>query len=171
MTDRALPQGFAAAAANWRAMRQDLAWLVRIGQEDVYRRRAIAIFGHLLAQGHDATSQVADQLQEVHQRGVISGQEFQEVLAADLLWAGQVRDTGREVVLVLEASWTVQVTDVERATERAAVLRRAGLTALPVVAGQEWPSDVQAMARRAGVVIVQDGMVDRASWEANLAGL
>jgi hypothetical protein len=94
------------------------------------------------------------------------GEEYQSVLDADLLWSGKLWDTGEEVVLIVEASWTVHASDVERAVQRAAVLRRAGLKALPVTAGEEWPGQVEALALREGVVITRDGRVDDTSWQA-----
>jgi hypothetical protein len=91
-----------------------------------------------------------------------------EVLAADLLWGGQLRSSWQPLVLVLEASWTVVDVDVERAASRAGVLRQAELKVLPVAAGQEWPPNTQDEARRAGVAIVQAGMIDQEGWEAAL---
>ena len=166
---RALRQGLEEVVAEQREMRQDLGRLKGMGQESFYRDRATAIFGRLLSQGHDATTQVADQLQEARRQGVIAEQEYQDVLAADLLWGGRLRSSGEAIVVVLEASWTVGTTDVERAARRAAVVRRAGLRALAVAAGQEWPPNVQAEASDAGVAMVQDGVVHQASWEAALA--
>jgi hypothetical protein len=165
-----MAQGFADAAADWRAMRLDIGQLKEWGQEQFYRNRAAAIFGHLLAQGHDATNQVADHIQEARQTGLISDREYQEALAADLLWGGYIRASRQPIVLVLEASWTIESHDIERAARRAAVLRQAGLKALPVAAGQEWSPNMQDAARRAGVVILQDGIVDQESWEAALSG-
>jgi hypothetical protein len=163
-----MAQGFTDAATNRRAMRRDIGQLKGLGQEQFYRDRAAAIFGRLLVQGYDATNQVADRLQEARQTGVISDRDYQEALAADLLWGGQTRDSRQPIVLVLEASWTVGHIDVDRAARRAAVLRQAGLRALPVAAGQEWPPNMQDDARRSGVAIVQDGTVDQESWEAAL---
>jgi hypothetical protein len=164
-----MAQGFADAATDRRDMRRDIGQLKGLGQEQFYRDRAAAIFGRLLVQGYDATNQVADRLQEARQTGVISDRDYQEALAADLLWGGQTRDSRQPIVLVLEASWMVGHIDVERAARRAAVLRQAGLRALPVAAGQEWPPNTQDDARRSGVAIVQDGTVDQESWEAALA--
>jgi hypothetical protein len=163
-----MAQGFADAATDRRDMRRDIGQLKGLGQEQFYRDRAAAIFGRLLVQGYDATNQVADHLQEARQTGVISDRDYQEALAADLLWGGQTRDSRQPIVLVLEASWTVGHIDVDRAARRAAVLRQAGLRALPVAAGQEWPPNMQDDARRSGVAIVQDGTVDQESWEAAL---
>jgi hypothetical protein len=164
-----MEQGFPEVVAEERDMRRDIGQLKGLGREQFYRDRAAAIFGRLLRQGYDATNQVADHLQEARQTGVISDREYQEALAADLLWGGQTRDNRQPIVLVLEASWTVGHIDVERAARRAAVLRQAGLRALPVATGQEWPPNMQDDARRAGVAIVQDGTVDQDSWEAALA--
>jgi hypothetical protein len=164
-----MAQGFADAATDRRDMRRDIGQLKGLGQEQFYRDRAAAIFGRLLVQGYDATNQVADRLQEARQTGVISDRDYQEALAADLLWGGQTRDSRQPIVLVLEASWMVGHIDVERAARRAAVLRQAGLRALPVAAGQEWPPNMQDDARRSGVAIVRDGTVDQESWDAALA--
>jgi hypothetical protein len=168
LTER-MEQGFADATIDRRDMRRDIGQLKGLGQEQFYRDRAAAIFGRLLVQGYDATNQVADHLQEARRLGVISDRECQDVLAADLLWGGQLRGSRQPLVVVLEASWTVGNVDVERAASRAAVLRQAGLKALPVAAGQEWPPNTQDEARRAGVAIVQDGAIDQESWEAALA--
>jgi hypothetical protein len=165
-----LEQGFADILAEWREMREDLSWVKRVAKKQFYRERAAAIFGRLLSQGHDATSQVADQLQEARRTGLIAEREYQDVLAADLLWGGQIREGRQAIALVLEAAWTVESAHVRRAASRAAVLRRGRFKALSVAAGQEWPPNVQAEARRAGVAMVQDGMVHPASWETALAG-
>ena len=162
-------QGFAEAATDRRDMRREIGQLKGLGQEQFYRDRAAAIFGRLLRQGYDATNQVADLLQDARRAGIISDRDYQEALAADLLWAGQIRPGRQSIVLVLEASWTVGHVDVERAARRAAVLRQAGLKALPITAGQDWPLNMQDDARRSGVVIVQDGTVDQESWDAALA--
>ncbi len=73
-------------------------------REQYYRSRANGIFGRRLVQGHDATSEVADQLYTPFQEGRISTQEYDQVLAADLLWSGRLRETGEPVILVVEAS-------------------------------------------------------------------
>jgi hypothetical protein len=164
-----MTEGFAEAAADRRDMRRDIGQLKGLGQEQFYRDRAAAIFGRLLRQGYDATNQVADLLQNARRTGVISDRDYQDALAADLLWAGQIRDSQQPIVLGLEASWTVRHVDVELAIRRAAVLRQAGLRAVPVAAGQEWPPTTHDDARRSGVAIVQDGTVDQESWDGALA--
>lgn len=94
-------------------------------------------------------------------RGEISQEEYSDILACDLLWGGILRDTGEAVILLLEISWTVDALDIERA----ALLRRLGLNAFAVAAGKEWPEEVKDLARQHRVVVVEDGMVNIASWE------
>ncbi len=66
---------------------------------------------------------------------------YDNVFAADLIWW-----KGDHVVLV-EISHVVEEHDVERAARRAAVLRRAGADALPVVIGEFWANgEVRAVA-------------------------
>jgi hypothetical protein len=161
----------AEAAAGRKEMRQDIGGLKGLTKEWFYRDRAAAIFGRLLTTGQDATQAVIRRLRTAQQANRVSAQEYQSVLNADLLWSGKLWDTGEEVVLVLEASWKVHESDVERAVQRAEVLRRAGLKALPVTAGEEWPEQVEALALRERVVITRDGRVDDASWQAALASL
>jgi hypothetical protein len=161
--------GFSEAAAERKAMKHDLGRLKGLAHEQFYRERAQALFGRYLTRGRDVTEQIADQLQTACQAGELAEEEYTQVLAADLLWGGQLRDTKDEVVLVVEASWLVEATDIERAVARAAVLRRIGLKALPVVSGREWAQGAPEMARERGVVLADNGRIDPASWQAALS--
>jgi hypothetical protein len=170
LTER-MERGFAEAAADREMMKRDIGVLKGSTKEGFYRDRAAAIFGRLLKAGQDATEEVVQRLRAAKQADRVSAEEYQSVLNADLLWSGRLWETGEEVILVLEASWKVHESDVERAVQRAEVLRRAGQKALPVTAGEEWPQQVEALALREGVVIAQDGRVDDASWQAALDSL
>ena len=177
-----MEQGFAEAAADrkriWEAMQRGFAEaavergeLKGLTKEWFYHYRAASIFGRLLTAGREVTQEVSKQLRAAQEAGRVSAEEYQSVLDADLLWGGKLWDTGEEVILVLEASWKVHEDDVERAAQRAGVLRRIGLKALPVAAGKEWPKQVEERALRERVVITRDGRVDDTSWQAALAGL
>ena len=170
LTER-MEQGFTEAAAERQVMRQDIGELKGLTREWFYHYRAASIFGRLLTAGQDATREVVQQLHAAQQANRVSAEEYQSVLDADLLWRGKLWDTDEEVILVLEASWKVHESDVERAAQRTEVLRRIGLKALPVTAGKEWPEQVEALALRERVVITRDGRVDDASWQAALASL
>ncbi len=167
----AMRQGFAEAAADRRQMRHDIARLKGLTKEAYYRDRAVAIFGHLMAGGQDATEQIARHLQPFYKEKRITAEEYRSVLDADLLFKGRLVDTDQEVLLVLEASWTVHDEDVERAAQRAQILRRVELPTLPVVAGEEWPAEARSLARQRHVVILQDGRMDDESWQTALADL
>lgn len=118
-TNDRMERGFAEAAADRRQLREEIRDLKGESRELFYRHRATGIFGHFLREGHEATSEVADWLQIALQEGRITEQDYTQVLAADLLWGGRLRETGESVLLVMEASWRVERSDVERALERA----------------------------------------------------
>ena len=170
--------GFAKATTEREALKRDLGQtkqdvgvLKGLAHEQFYQNRAEAIFGHYLRRGRNVTEWVADQLQTAQEAGQVSAEEYTSVLSADLLWAGQLRTTKDEVILVLEASWLVESNDIDQAVARAGVLRRLGVKALPVVAGREWDSRMTEAALAQGVVVITNGRVARDSWQAALANL
>lgn len=59
-----------------------------------------------------------------------------------------------------------EINNVERAFQRAALLRRIGLSAIPVVGGREWADKVIDQALMRGVIITTNGHIDRTSWES-----
>ncbi len=146
-------------------MRADVGNLKGKVHEAFYRDKAGAIFGVYLRGGREVTNQIADQLHDAVINGVITQDEFIQVLTADLLWGGRARTDGQEFVLVVEASWLAQLNDVERAQQRANVLRRLGLTALAVAAGNEWTDDAATVAQEVGVVRVTNGSINFDSWQ------
>jgi phage shock protein A len=146
-------------------MRGDVGTLKGKVHEAFYRDKAGAIFGVYLRNGREVTNQIADQLHDAVGNGLITQDEFTQVLAADLLWGGRERTDGHEVVLVVEASWLAQLNDIERAQQRAIVLRRLGLDALAVAAGNEWTDDAATVAQEMGVVRVTNGSINFDSWQ------
>ncbi len=87
--------------------------------------------------------------------GRLSPEEAMAIRQADVLAVG--KREGAEVYLVAEVSWAIDQTDVERARDRAALLERAGVRALPIVAGQVIHPEVDEVARASGVWRVLDG--------------
>jgi hypothetical protein len=146
--------------------------------EDFYelkiRKRAIGIFGRYVKRGRDVTNEIGEKLDEAEDNGLISEDEGDRVLAADLLWGGKLKATkacpeerGKNVVLVVELSWWAEQNDVDRAENRAAILRRIGVTALPVVGGNNgWADGLPEVAHRGGVVMMTGMRFDKASWKA-----
>ena len=158
--------GFAEAAADRKEIRRAVGELKGISHERTYRDKADAIFGSYLKRGRKVTSSVSEQLYDAIDAGTILEQEQRKVLAADLLWGGRLHKTGEEVVLVIEASWLAEETDVDRAVERANILRKIGLNALPVVAAREWAAGIPEMACERKVVMTTNGRIDEDSWQA-----
>jgi hypothetical protein len=150
------------------SIKRDLAQLKDDSFERIYRLKADAIFGRYLRNGQNVTNLVADRLQEALEQGQISETDFDQVLAADLLWGGRSRQTQEELVLVVEASWLAEVNDVERASSRAAILRKIGLPALPIVAGREWSAEAADLAQSRKVVVTSNGRIDVDSWQQAL---
>lgn len=132
--------------------------------ESSYRTKADAIFGRYLRNGRNGTNWIADQLYDAFKASQISEAELEQVLAADLLWSGEERNTKVHLILVLEASWLAEIHDVERAYARANILRRIGLNAMGVVGGREWAEKVMEQALLQGVVITTNGHIDSSSW-------
>lgn len=156
---------------DFKEMKIDVRKLKGKAQEQTYYNKADAIFGRYLRNGRKAASQIADLLYDSLEKGQVSDAEITQVLAADLLWTGEERQTKRPLMLVMEASWLAETNDVERAATRAAILRRIGLNALAVVGGEEWTDAAREQARREGVVTTTNGSIDPESWQAARAAI
>jgi hypothetical protein len=89
----------------------------------------------------------------------VSADELQEVLRTDLIVRGRlIRSLDRpEVWLAVEVSCVVDRDDVQRAERRADILRRAGLTAIPVVAGLDATDGAETEAKARHVAMLQNG--------------
>lgn len=165
---RVLSQRLDKADADRVVMKRDLAELKGTSHEQYYRREAHSVFGAYLRRGKEMKVEIAELLHDALDEGTISESELIEVLAADLLWAGKERLSKEQIILVVEASWLAELTDVERAVARADILRGMGLKAVPVVAGREWAEGIADMAHAVGAVITTNGRMDKASWKSAL---
>jgi hypothetical protein len=95
-----------------------------------------------------------DEVEEI--LGRLDLDEADGLSRADALIRATLPD-GTEVVFVVEASWNAHGDDIERAVQRAALARRAGLEAAPMVISQRVPHDsVLGRARELGVVVVAE---------------
>ena len=126
--------------------------------ELTYQRKAVAYFGPLLRGMRVVPlNEVADQLEDRLSRDLVD-----EILRLDLLLTGRPRHEGDrpEVWLAVEVSWIIYPSDVERAERRAAILRQAGLLAIPVVAGRAVNEEAEHDAEAHAVLLVLDGRRD-----------
>jgi hypothetical protein len=125
-----------------------------------YRERPFAYFQRLIRQAHTLTG---DELNALLDRAVMEGQltddDVDEIVWADAIVRGRRRADGQEVFLVVEAAWGVGPYDVQRAARRAQLLAKAGVIALPVVAGMWVTPDGEIAARAVKVWCVTNGRV------------
>ncbi len=123
-----------------------------------YRNRAAAFFGRLLRRAravemHELEALVEDRL---------SDQDLDDLLNLDLVVRGkwrQAQEPRPEVWLAVEISVAVDREDIERAARRAFIMRRAGLKAIPVAAGEMSTAGAMELAPKAGVILLTDGEV------------
>jgi hypothetical protein len=90
-------------------------------------------------------------LEEAETKGLLATEESDEITLADLIVQGRRRGSGTTVYVVTEVSWGVGVDDVYRAAKRAALLAKAGVLAIPAVAGEWVTPDAQQLAPGLGV--------------------
>jgi hypothetical protein len=120
-----------------------------------YRAKVGAIFGSRLKKpkvvdAGDMWDVLRDRLDE---------EEIRQIVALDLIVRGRLlppQEEG-ELWLAVEVSYVVDQNDVMRAAARAALLRKAGLPAIPVAAGKRLTQGASALATESRVVLVQDG--------------
>jgi hypothetical protein len=125
-----------------------------------YRERAPAYFARLVRRTRLVSGEeLAGLLEGAVTQQLLSEEEAEQVGLADLILHGRRRADDRDVYLVVEVSWGVGPHDVERAAARAALLDKAGLPAMPVVAGKSVTRDAVALARTLAVWQVTDGQV------------
>jgi len=160
-----------ALAENQRQMQETMSRLVdKVAQldghmlESAYRDKAASYFGPLVRRSRVVPFDVVEETLDSH----LSESDLLDVLKLDLVVRGRPRRApdAPEVWLAIEVSAVVDIGDVQRAQQRAAYLRRAGLHAVPVVAGRDVTRGADEAARREAVVLLQDGQNEH--WEAAL---
>ncbi|MEJ7614617.1 MAG: hypothetical protein DFNUSKGM_002551 [Candidatus Fervidibacter sacchari] len=151
-------------------LKNDVGRLKGMSKEITFRQKAGAYLGVLLRGGRDASELVNKILDEAEAEGLITPQEADYVRAADLLWVGTVKQgkfAGQELIIVAEISWVADEGDVERAIERAQILRKAKAWAVPFVVGEEWVSqEVKEKALQQFVFCAENGRIEpeRSDW-------
>jgi hypothetical protein len=122
-----------------------------------FRDRLTAYLGRFLRRGRLVPNdRLLDQI-EPH----LTEREIDDVLRADVIASGLVN--GDETHLVVEVSWTGDIDDIVRADERAKLLRRAGLAAIPLVACNAISPESTAFAKMHEVRIWLNGSLVEAA--------
>lgn len=139
---------------------RDVAILKGNSEELHAAKRMPGVFGRYLRQLR---------IYDTHQFGLIienmldlNDEDYSELLRADWFAQGKVSGLGREVWLVVEASWGVGVDDVERAHARAAILKRTGMEVYGVAMGRGAAPEAIERARELGVLLALDSAVQNA---------
>ncbi len=125
--------------------------------EERYRKRAYAYFGRYLRKAHVLDIVELSQIEDAHASGRISDAEWDQLLALDVLVRGMIEQ--KETYLAIESSTVIDHSDVERAQQRASILRRLGYTVIPVVGGLSILPDAEQLARQLGVAISREGNI------------
>ncbi|BCW94625.1 MAG: hypothetical protein WHS44_11275 [Fimbriimonadales bacterium] len=133
----------------------DIAELKGISLERAYRDKARSLFGRYFRDVRVIDwVDVEEQLEAI---ALLSAQERAELSVVDILARGRRRSDGREAILVIEVSWGIAPSDVARAVQRAAILTRRGVLAVPIAAGRELSDEARQAASEQDCVVVLDG--------------
>ncbi|MGH8058635.1 MAG: hypothetical protein ACREOH_15570 [Candidatus Entotheonellia bacterium] len=132
--------------------------------EQHYRTHAYAYFGRLLRRVRVLEfREVADLLEDS-----LPPDERAQVLLADVVLTGQFPAIPQptELWVVVEVSSRIDRTDVQRAAQRADLLRRAGYRTVATVAGRQVTRGARSAGAGLKVAMLEDGRVE--GWEAAL---
>jgi hypothetical protein len=141
-----------------RVLKVDVGDLKGDNLERRYREKAPAYFGRLVRRMHVLSAEeLAGLLEDAVEQGQLTDAEKDEAILTDVVVRGRYQGSGAEVYLVVEVSWGVGIHDVERAVQRAAVLGKLGIPALPVVAGKAMTAQAEQLAHEQHVWQVIDG--------------
>lgn len=146
------------ADARFDRIERDLAKLKGAEREWYYILRAPAVFGIFVTRGRDPRNEVMEKLHDAVKKGLLTRKELKILRDADHLWLGEY--DGRQVLLVIEVSYTVSHEDLVRAVRRTEIARQLGYNAVPVVAGAEVPDEIWEQARNLNVIVMSDGDTD-----------
>lgn len=137
------------------------AWLKGDALERRYRERAAAYFQRVLRRIQAVSIDELERLTDDAERaGTLSHLEHEDLLLADIVVRGQLRDREADAHLLAEVSSVVDTGDTERAMRRAMLLQRVtGLHVIAAVAGERILPDAERESRIHGLWRVLDGRI------------
>lgn len=148
-------------------METDLGRLKGSDLERRYRERGHAYFSRLLRWPHVLSSdELVALVDDAIAQGQLSEDEADDLFQADVVVRGRSRDGDTTTFLVVEVSWGVGLSDVQRASWRAGLLARLGSPVLPVVAGTWANPEAQEAIHALQVWQLIDGRLTPPSREA-----
>ena len=155
-------------AELYKLLSKDVAMLKGFMLEQRYRLNPGAFFWREYRKLRVLNLTDLDRVDEAYARGVFSPKEWKALNKLDLLLLGVTGkgDERREEYLAVEISWVVDVYDVERAHQRAELLRRLGYSVRAAVGGSAILDDAKARASALGVIVALNSDDDKDDEEA-----
>ncbi len=121
-----------------------------------YYSRAPALFGYYVRKPKVVDlGQFLDKLRD--QGHTFSRDEWVKLSEIDVFLSARHPETGETLYLAVEVSWELYPDDVERAIERAEILRERGVNVYPALAGREITHEAQRSVVRQGILTLVDG--------------
>lgn len=144
------------AEQRFERIETDLAKLKGYALENHYRFNAPAVFGYYVSKPKVVS--VVELLEKLKGQGhTFSKEEWQKLIGMDVLLSARHPQTGEALYFTVEVSWRLYPDDVERALERAELLRTRGVNIYPAVAGETITDEAQALALQKQVFVAVDG--------------
>jgi hypothetical protein len=133
----------------------DVADLKRMSMELMARKLLPGVLGKLVRK---LRVYEPDEFYRVmEEAGLLSADDLAEVASADVFAHGHLRSNDTPRWFVVEASWGLGMTDVERAAQRAAILTQNGAPAIGTVLGRRITANARKRAQQLGVLVVLNG--------------
>ncbi len=121
-----------------------------------YQQRAPALFGYYVRRPRVVN--VGHFLDDLREEGhEFTREEWIQLAAIDLLVSARHPQTREPIYIVVEVSRNIYPDDVERAVERAEILRQHGLPTYPAVAGEGIQPEASALAERTKTFVLING--------------
>jgi len=148
---------------------KDMAGVKGIVLELRYRSRAHAYFGTRYRNLRVIEPSNLDKVEEAYEAGQFTEREWRNLNKIDVLMRGTtgVGPNKREELLALEVSWVIDAGDIERAHERADILRRLGYPVQAAVGGHDILESAKNRAKELNVLIALDGNLDKEEGETS----
>ncbi|BAU23060.1 hypothetical protein THC_0668 [Caldimicrobium thiodismutans] len=145
-------------------LKQDVAFLKgEVGRlkgkdfERTIRERYYAYFGRLLRKTRlIPMEKILPRLEEAEEKGLISEEEFDDLLRLDLIVEGQIKSNKKPVILAVEVSYSLYEEDIQRAIRRANILAHLlQKEVIPTVICVETKEDFIKLAEDQGAFVLK----------------
>ena len=122
-----------------------------------YQQRAPALFGYYVRRPR--VINVGHFLDDLREEGhEFTQDEWIQLAAIDLIVSARHPQTREPLYLVVEVSRVIYPDDVQRAIERAEMLRQRGLSTYPAVAGEGIDPEARELAERTNTFVLLNGV-------------